>query len=165
MTLPAPWAHVPAHAARAMVATEYKLHCMVALVLEQHCLPTWRYSHLPFGELRAASTSGRLKAMGVQPGWPDFILVGPGKVLFPRAQTARPRLVEGSGGAGDPPAGVRLRLWHVVRLRGRRDHAAGLGRAARHGAAMSGRWLRLYDDAMHDPKVKELSPRAVPFLD
>ena len=82
MTLPAPWAHVPAHAARAMVASEYKLHCQVAQVLEQHCFPTWRYSHLPFGELRAAATSGRLKAMGVQPGWPDFIFVGPGRTCF-----------------------------------------------------------------------------------
>ena len=65
-----------------MVASEYKIHCQVALVLEQHCDPRWRFTHLPFGELRSAATTGRLKAMGTKPGWPDFILIGPGRTCF-----------------------------------------------------------------------------------
>lgn len=33
------------------------------------------WTHLPFGEARPKATAGRLKAMGVQPGWPDFVIM------------------------------------------------------------------------------------------
>ena len=63
-------------------------------------MPRWRYTHLPFGELRAPATTGRLKAMGVKPGWPDFHACWARPHLFPRAQAPRPQAVEGAGGAG-----------------------------------------------------------------
>jgi hypothetical protein len=56
---------------------EFAIHCMVADDLERWCKPTWRYTHIPNGELRAPATAGRLKRMGVMPGWPDFFLLGP----------------------------------------------------------------------------------------
>ena len=49
----------------------------VAHLLRRLCLPTWRWSHFPAGELRDAATAGKLKAMGLQPGWPDILLVDP----------------------------------------------------------------------------------------
>jgi hypothetical protein len=51
---------------------EFRLHCIVADVLKRWCNPSWRYTHLPMGEHRSKATSGRLKRMGVVPGWPDF---------------------------------------------------------------------------------------------
>ena len=43
----------------------------LALALPREVL----WSHLPFGEARPKATAGRLKAMGVNPGWPDFIIL------------------------------------------------------------------------------------------
>jgi hypothetical protein len=65
-----------------LTASEFRLQCMVAAVLRQHCLPTWRYTHIPLGEKRDRITAGRLKRMGTTPGWPDLMLIGPGKVCF-----------------------------------------------------------------------------------
>ena len=53
-------------------APEYSLHCMIADLLKRWCLPDWRYTHIPSGEYRPPATAGRLKRMGVMPGWPDF---------------------------------------------------------------------------------------------
>lgn len=61
---------------------EYALHCMVADLARRWIMPGWRFTHLPMGELRDKATAARLKRMGVQPGWPDFIFVGPGRVFF-----------------------------------------------------------------------------------
>jgi hypothetical protein len=56
---------------------ELALHTMVADDLKRWCRPEWRYTHVPSGELRTKATAGKLKRMGVMPGWPDFILIGP----------------------------------------------------------------------------------------
>ena len=63
---------------------EFALHCMVADVLRRWQSPNWRWSHFPSGEYRHPGTAMRLKRMGVQVGWPDFILLAPegGGVFF-----------------------------------------------------------------------------------
>lgn len=39
--------------------------------------PGVAWTHMPAGELRAAGVGGKLKALGVQPGWPDLqIIIG-----------------------------------------------------------------------------------------
>lgn len=65
-----------------MASPEFALHCAVADLL-RICLPNdILWSHLPFGEARTKRTAGRLKAMGVTPGWPDFLILGPGGPVF-----------------------------------------------------------------------------------
>jgi hypothetical protein len=51
---------------------EFELHCMVADVLLRWCSLQWCWTHFPAGEYRTPATAGRLKRMGVHPGWPDF---------------------------------------------------------------------------------------------
>ncbi len=47
------------------------------------CDPLWMWTHFPAGEHRTAVTGARLKSFGLQPGWPDFILVSPrGQAYF-----------------------------------------------------------------------------------
>jgi hypothetical protein len=50
---------------------------MVADVLDRWLAPDWIFTHIASGELRDKATAGRLKRMGVKPGWPDFILISP----------------------------------------------------------------------------------------
>ncbi|WP_373371520.1 VRR-NUC domain-containing protein [Microvirga sesbaniae] len=57
---------------------ESVLHRAVADHLRTFAHPDWRWSHFPAGEKRDPRTAAKLKAMGVQKGWPDFILFGPG---------------------------------------------------------------------------------------
>jgi hypothetical protein len=61
---------------------EFALHCVLADLLKRWCSKQWRYTHLPMGEYRDKITAARLKRMGVTPGWPDFLFVGPGQVVF-----------------------------------------------------------------------------------
>jgi hypothetical protein len=56
---------------------ELKIHMPIAKLLMDHCRPEWRWSHFPSGEARDARAGAKLKAMGLQRGWPDFILVSP----------------------------------------------------------------------------------------
>ncbi len=56
---------------------EFHLHVLVADVLQRWIMPGWRFTHIASGEYRTKATAGRLKAMGVVPGWPDFILLSP----------------------------------------------------------------------------------------
>lgn len=58
-------------------AKEFATHVMIADVLRKWQTPGWRWTHLPFGEHRNAITGARLKRMGTQVGWPDFILLKP----------------------------------------------------------------------------------------
>ncbi len=57
---------------------ETVLHKQVAELLRQHCLPSWRWTHIASGELRDIRVATKLKAMGVRRGWPDLILLAPG---------------------------------------------------------------------------------------
>lgn len=57
--------------------TEFQMHCAVADALRVACAPGWQWTHFPAGELRHPAIAGRLKAMGLHPGWPDLILLSP----------------------------------------------------------------------------------------
>lgn len=59
---------------------EITLHMRVAGFLRAHARPEWRWTHIPAGELRDARTAAKLKAMGLQSGWPDLLLVSPSGV-------------------------------------------------------------------------------------
>jgi hypothetical protein len=59
-------------------AKEFDTHCMLADILRRWQTPGWRWSHFPAGEWRHPVTAMRLKRMGMQVGWPDFILLSPG---------------------------------------------------------------------------------------
>ena len=72
-------------------APEFHLHTLVADVLRRWAMPGWRWTHLPLGEERPAQiikgkrvslAGARLKRMGVNPGWPDFILLSPAAIPF-----------------------------------------------------------------------------------
>lgn len=58
---------------------EFSVHVMVADILRHWAASGWRWTHFPSGELRHWTTANRLKRMGTQPGWPDFILLAPGR--------------------------------------------------------------------------------------
>lgn len=73
---------------RAPPALEFAFTVAVADLLRWQAAPGWRWSHFPSGENRDhkinpktgqrwSPTGARLKRMGVQSGWPDFILLGP----------------------------------------------------------------------------------------
>src|SRR5262245_1407469 len=68
--------------ARPASAPEYALHCAIADLVTRWIMPGWMFSHLPMGEHRSKATAARLKRMGVKPGWPDFIFIGPTEVFF-----------------------------------------------------------------------------------
>lgn len=61
---------------------EFESHCYLADTIRRWIVPHWRFTHLPFGEHRNIVTAVRLKRMGTQPGWPDFIFVGPERAVF-----------------------------------------------------------------------------------
>src|SRR5262245_22171146 len=56
---------------------EFSLHVSVADVLRRWQSPGWRWSHFPAGEWRHPGTAAKLQRMGLQVGWPDFILLAP----------------------------------------------------------------------------------------
>jgi hypothetical protein len=60
---------------------ELALHMAVADTLRRFAKPAWRWSHFPAGEHRDVRTAAKLKAMGVQRGWPDFVLFDPSGLL------------------------------------------------------------------------------------
>jgi hypothetical protein len=72
---------------------EFGTHATLADICKRWINPHWKFTHLPLGEHREHrisprtgkrySLSGqRLQRMGVQPGWPDFIFVGPDTQVF-----------------------------------------------------------------------------------
>jgi hypothetical protein len=56
---------------------EIQLHLDVARVLRDHAVPEWLWWHTPNGELRDKRAAAKLRAMGVRPGVPDFLLISP----------------------------------------------------------------------------------------
>ena len=61
--------------------SELRLHIDAAEVLRRFCRPDWVWWHTPNGEIRDPRAAAKLKAMGVRPGVPDVLLVGPGGLL------------------------------------------------------------------------------------
>ena len=70
-----------ARRAAAQSPKEIALHMAVAGTLRRSIRPDWRWSHYPAGELRNPRTAGKLKRMGVMPGWPDLLLLSPRGLL------------------------------------------------------------------------------------
>ena len=56
---------------------EWKLQASVADTMDRWLKPSWRYTHVPAGELRNIGVARKLKRMGLRRGWPDFLLLGP----------------------------------------------------------------------------------------
>jgi len=56
---------------------EEETHRAVAKLLRRWKNPGWLANHFPAGELRDKATAGKLKGMGLVPGWADFVLIGP----------------------------------------------------------------------------------------
>lgn len=68
---------------RATASKEIYLHLPVAAFLDQFASKDWVWTHIGHGEARTARAGAKLKRMGVKPGWPDFVFVGPsGRVYF-----------------------------------------------------------------------------------
>jgi hypothetical protein len=63
-------------------ALEFTTHVMVADLLRQFVDPNWRWTHIASGEYRTPATAAKLKRMGVVAGFPDFLFVSPGGVVF-----------------------------------------------------------------------------------
>jgi hypothetical protein len=82
MTLPAQLDIFNGRPRKGNAAVEFRLHCAIARVLRDHSNPGWTSTHLPFGEYRPSATAWRLKAMGTTAGWPDLMIVGPGRICF-----------------------------------------------------------------------------------
>ena len=57
---------------------KFAFHLAVADHLRAYAHPDWRWSHYPAGEKRDPRAAAKLKAMGLQRGWPDFLLIAPG---------------------------------------------------------------------------------------
>lgn len=90
--------------ARVPVLKEIKLHVSVAKLLRDHCLPDWKWTHI-----NRKAMDGRegaiLKTMGVNPNWPDFILVSPhGSVSFLETKRLGEELSDGQ---------EEFRLWCI----------------------------------------------------
>jgi hypothetical protein len=72
---------------------EFATHATLADICKRWINPHWKFTHLPLGEHRVhqinpktgkrySLTGQRLQRMGVMPGWPDFIFVGPEQRVF-----------------------------------------------------------------------------------
>lgn len=68
----------PAHVPRS--APEEAIQRAVVERLAWSARPGVAWTHMPAGEVRHPATAGRLKAMGVQAGWPDLLLVIDGRL-------------------------------------------------------------------------------------
>lgn len=62
---------------RAPVPLENQTTVAVADALAVAARPGWQWSHFPAGEHRHPIVGARLQKMGLQRGWPDFILLSP----------------------------------------------------------------------------------------
>lgn len=65
------------------------------------------YTHFPAGELRDARTAGKLKSMGLKPGWPDF------QFILPNGQFAGLELKASGGKFTDGQIEVRDKLLNL----------------------------------------------------
>jgi VRR-NUC domain len=75
-------------------ASEYELHCAVADTFRASRNKGWCLVHVPNGEYRPEATGRKLQRMGVSPGVPDLILIGPGKICWLELKTKYGRLTE-----------------------------------------------------------------------
>ena len=55
---------------------ESKLHVATADLLQNHCLPEWRWTFMN-RKAKDAREGALFKKMGLKPAWPDFVLLSP----------------------------------------------------------------------------------------
>lgn len=56
---------------------EVQEHIAVVDALRAGCSSGWLWTHIPSGEERDKRVAAKLQRMGVQPGWPDLLLIDP----------------------------------------------------------------------------------------
>jgi hypothetical protein len=62
---------------KALDPLEAKLQTLIVRdVVDPYLRPSWRFTHIASGELRSPATAGKLRGMGVRPGFPDLVFVG-----------------------------------------------------------------------------------------
>lgn len=61
-------------------ASEETIHRAVVDALARAAKPGIAWTHMPAGEARAKGVAGKLKGMGVKPGWPDLLIVKGGRL-------------------------------------------------------------------------------------
>jgi len=75
--------------------SEFQLHCAVVDTVKRWIMPRWIFTHIASGERRDQVTAARLKRMGVTPGFPDLMFLGPhGEVCFVELKARSGRLSE-----------------------------------------------------------------------
>jgi len=62
-------------------ASEFQLQVAIVDTCNRWINPEWRFTHIPSGERRDIITASRLKRMGVAPGFPDLLFIGPNKMV------------------------------------------------------------------------------------
>jgi hypothetical protein len=62
--------------------SEEQIQRAVVDLLVAGAIPGLVWTHVPHGEYRPKATGGRLKGMGVRPGWPDLLLVMAGPRVY-----------------------------------------------------------------------------------
>jgi hypothetical protein len=55
---------------------------LVRDLIEPYLRRDWRYTHIPSGELRDEVTAGKLKGMGLKPGFFDLLFLAPDQRFF-----------------------------------------------------------------------------------
>lgn len=76
--------------------TEYQLQVAAADFLVWALPDDIIFTHIPMGEKRDKATAGKLRAMGVNPGWPDF------EILIPNGVTLRIEMKTERGRPSEP---------------------------------------------------------------
>ena len=93
--------------------TEFALQCAAADFLAWALPDNILYTHIPMGGKRDKATAGKLKAMGVNPGWPDF------EILCPNGLTIRIEMKTDKGVLSKPQKAFHKRakaLGHPVHI-------------------------------------------------
>lgn len=94
--------------------TESDLSRQVADFLDLALPPGAKFTHVASGGARSPATAGKLKAEGVRPGCPDFVIVAPGtgtvwiELKVPRGRTSDEQKAWGEALAHTPGAHYAL---------------------------------------------------------
>lgn len=75
-------------------ATEFELHCAVMTTFRFSRNKGYRLIHIPNGGWRDKVTAAKFTRMGVCPGAPDLLLIGPGKYCWLELKTKYGRLTD-----------------------------------------------------------------------
>jgi hypothetical protein len=78
-------------------ASEFQLQCAVVDTCNRWINPQWIFCHIASGERRDIVTASRLKRMGVKPGFPDLMFIGPDGIYWLELKARGGRLSEAQG--------------------------------------------------------------------